>query len=329
MKWPNNAQAPVLFYIDDLCNKWIDTNGDGKLTPENDWGYGGLEPNGVYQFLEREILSINPQIKATFFVPVGKRAPIILNSSLRSCAYPMNYNQKSRDFFSHIHNETHHELAYHGLTHGNPGKTTGDFIQEWLSYKDLKEAVDTIKEGREIFKDTVGVYPRGGKYCGYQSNEFSDQSIADAGFDWWCRFYNRGVETKMDRFFTGEDVNPLTNFRITKFQTGDVVDIPTSLHGGLFNIAKSINPLKRLKKLLKKNKIVRQNMESIKYLLDEGLIISVQEHISASRVDGRRQTPNLLDDLESLKQIFSILKKQNVWYCTGSELFEWIKENGY
>jgi len=43
--------------------------------------------------------------------------------------------------------------------------------------------------------------------------------------------------------------------------------------------------------------------------------------------NGKRQSPNIFDDKESLKAIFKYLKKKNVWYCTGSELAEWIKEN--
>ena len=55
-----------------------------------------------------------------------------------------------------------------------PGKAAKDFIQEWKSYKSLDEALATINGGKEIYKDDIGVFPDGGKYCGYISNEFSD-----------------------------------------------------------------------------------------------------------------------------------------------------------
>jgi len=329
MIWPNNSKSPVLFFIDDLCNKWIDIKGDGKITPENDWGYAGLDPNGVYRFLENEILSMNPEVKVTFFVPVGERAPIIINSPVKSYSLPMSFDQKSKNFFSYIHNETHHELAYHGLTHGIPGETTMDFIQEWLLYNDLDEAINTINKGKELFKDTVGQYPKGGKYCGYQSNKFSDESIAETGFEWWCRFYNRGVETKVDQYFTGKDITPLTNFQFKRFGENGVVDIPTTIPGNLFNKSKTKNPLKRIKTLINKKQILKEKLSEIGYLLENNLIVSIQEHISPSREDSRRQSPNIYDDLSSLKYIFEYLKDRNVWYCTCSELIDWINKSGY
>lgn len=324
MNWPNNAQSPVLFYIDDLCNKWIDIKGDGRLTPENDWGYGGLDPNGVYRFLEREILSVNPEIKVTFFVLAGERAPIIINSLIKSYSYPMNFDQKSKEFFSYIYNETHHELAYHGLTHGIPGEKSKDFIQEWESYKDLNEAIKIINKGKELFKDAVGQYPRGGKYCGYQSNEFSDESISRTGFEWWCRYYNKGIESALDPNFTGVDKNSLTNYQSKLFGNRSVVDIPTTIPGNLFNKSKTKNPLKRIKILINKKQILEEKLSEIDYLLENNLILSIQEHISPSRVDGRRQTPNIFDDKESLKMMFHYLKDKDVWYCTGSELANWM-----
>ena len=49
-KWKNNADSPVLFFIDDLANKWVDINSDGKIQPEEDWGYAGFDENGAFNF---------------------------------------------------------------------------------------------------------------------------------------------------------------------------------------------------------------------------------------------------------------------------------------
>ena len=51
----------------------------------------------------------------------------------------------------------------------------------------------------------------------------------------------------------------------------------------------------------------------------------IQEHISPSREDSKRQTPNIFDNKESLRIIFKYLKKKKVWYCTCSELAKWVK----
>lgn len=324
-KWPNDALAPVLFFVDDLCNKWVDLHGDGRLTAENDWGHGGLDENGAYRFLEREILEVNPEVKVTFFVPVGERAPVIRNSPIKSYSYPMNYDDKSKAFFSYIHNETRHELAYHGVTHGVPGNTAQEFVQEWITYKNLDEAIETIKKGREIFKDTVGEYPKGGKYCGYQSNDFSDQSIARTGFDWWCRYVDfLKTETALDMRY-GPALERSTAFNVRYFYES-ILDIPTTLNGALLSGIIHPKTVKQRIKTVLKNRCIKKALDRVDHLLEEAYIISVQEHISPSRDDGKRQQPNIYDDQSSLRCIFNHLKNKNVWYCTAGELCEWVKK---
>ena len=49
-KWKNNANSPVLFFIDDLTNRWVDITNDGKIQPEEDYGYAGFNDNEVFNF---------------------------------------------------------------------------------------------------------------------------------------------------------------------------------------------------------------------------------------------------------------------------------------
>lgn len=65
-------------------------------------------------------------------------------------------------------------------------------------------------------------------------------------------------------------------------------------------------------------------MKLIDKLLQNNLVISIQEHISPARDDGRRQTPNIYDDKLSLIKIFSYLHDKNVWFCTCSELASYV-----
>ena len=325
-KWKNGAHSPVLFFIDDLCNKWVDLNGDGKIQSEEDWGYAGFDNNGIFNFLEYEILSVNPEIKTTFFVPVGKRTNLITYSKINSVSEPINETEKSKHFLKTLHNDERFEIAYHGTTHGISGKEVKDFIQEWESYKSLEEALETINQGKEIFKEVTEEYPIGGKYCGYISNEFSDDSIDQTGFKWWCRYYNKGIE-KENCLISGEDNNPQTAYDIAFFGKNNVIDIPTTIPGSIATINYEGNFLRKMVKRILKKYFIKKKLKQIDYLLKNNLVISIQEHISPSRVDCKRQTPNIIDDKESLKVIFKYLKKKNVWYCTGSELAEWVKEN--
>ena len=325
-KWKNNTDSPVLFFIDDLANKWVDINNDGKIKSEEDWGYVGFDENGTFNFLEKEILPVNYKIKTTFFVPVKKRANIITDSEIKSISEPINATNKSKCFFRTLHNDERFEIAYHGTTHGVPGKAAKDFMQEWGSYKSLDEALETINRGKEIYKDAIGVFPNGGKYCGYISNKFSDESIDKSGFKWWCRYYVRDVFDGMKGICCGNDLNPLTAFDVKFFGKNKIVDIPTTISGDLLNSTfKQGKIIKEISKKILKLLIIRWKLNKIDYLLKNNLVISIQEHISPSREDGKRQTPNIFDDRESLKTIFKYLKKKNVWYCTGSELAEWVK----
>jgi len=326
-KWKNNAEAPVLFFIDDLTNKWVDINSNGKIQLEGDWGYAGFDENGAFNFLEKEILSVNYKIKTTFFMLTGRRTDIITNSKIISISESINATNKSKNFFKTLHKDKRFEIAYHGTTHGVPGKAAKDFKQEWESYKSLDEALATINRGKEIYKDVIGVFPNGGKYCGYISNEFSDESIDKSGFKWWCRYYNRAAIDGFNEIeFCGKDKNPFSSFNVKFFGKNKVVDIPTTISGSLLNSV--FRPNKGIKGILKKilkPLMIRWKLKKIDYLLKNNLVISIQEHISPSREDGKRQTPNIFDDKESLKTIFKYLKKKNVWYCNCSELAEWIK----
>lgn len=324
-KWYNNAISPVLFFIDDLANVWVDVNGNGEIDSEEDWGYGKNGKGSSFRFLNEYILKDFPQIKITFFMPVGIRVGMVENPKIKSISRMINCDEESKVFFKSINENEKYEIAYHGTTHGRVGKTRDDFLQEWELYETLDEAVKTINGGKEIFKDVFGFYPKGGKYCGYKVNEFSDESINKTGFTWWCRFYNRGLTVDKNCDTGGKDFNPVTNFDIKTFGKNSVVDIPTTVNGRL--LTEILNPdkktVKGIAKTILKKYLIDKRIGEIEFLLHSKLVISIQEHISPARDDGNRQTPNIFDDRESLRYIFNCLRDKNVWYCTGTELAEY------
>lgn len=324
-KWYNNAISPVLFFIDDLANVWVDVNGNGEIDSEEDWGYGKNGKGSSFRFLNEYILKDFPQIKITFFMPVGIRVGMVENPRIKSISRMINCDEESKAFFKSINENEKYEIAYHGTTHGRVGRTGDDFLQEWELYETLDEAVKTINGGKEIFKDVFGFYPKGGKYCGYKVNGFSDESIDKTGFTWWCRFYNRGLTVDKNCDIGGKDFNPVTNFDIKTFGKNSVVDIPTTVNGGL--LTEVLNPdkktVKGIAKTILKKYLIDKRIGEIEFLLHSKLVISIQEHISPARDDGNRQTPNIFDDRESLRYIFNCLRDKNVWYCTGTELAEY------
>lgn len=324
-KWYNNAISPVLLFIDDFANVWVDSNGNGIIDLEEDWGYGKNEKNSSFRFLNEVILNGFSNIKTTFFLPVGIRVGMIENPVIKSISKMINCDEETKAFFKSINDDKKFEIAYHGTTHGKVGKTDYDFMQEWELFKSLDEAIVTINKGKEIYKDALGIYPKGGKYCGYKTNEFSDNSIDETGFLWWCRYYNKGLIEDTNSRISGEDFVPLTNLDIKVFGKNKVIDIPTTLNGGLFTSIFNPNKktLKGIGKIILRKYLLKKKLLEIDFLLKNNLVISIQEHISPATDNVIRQFPNIFDDKESLRFIFNYLKKKNVWYCTGTELSEY------
>lgn len=313
-KWYNDVDSPVIFMVDDFCNKWIDLNGNGEVDLGEDWGYAKDSSNSSFNFLRTTFLKKYPYLKITFFTTVGKRSPVIKHPLCKVYSSPINEDKESKIFFRSIHHNKQFEIAYHGLTHGIPGKTAQDFYQEWKTFCSVSEAVKETEKGRKIYFDTFGEYPKGGKYCGYEYNDFSDDSINQTGFLWWCRIWNRGQK----------HIKDAVNFKPKYFGKNKVIDIPSTIIGSLCTIYKNEGIIKYFLKITLKFLYVKKKLKSITKLLKNKQIISIQEHIAPSRVDKKRQTPNIFDDKESLFIIFDFLKNKNVWYATGTEVAEYF-----
>lgn len=312
-KWYNNANSPVLFMIDDLANVWVDLNGNGLIDLGEDWGYAKRKSNSSFKYLEDEILDGFKQVKTTFFLPTGIRVGMLENPTISSVSKMINCDIETIEFLKGVNDDIRYEIAYHGTTHGKVGGSTEDFIQEWQTYTSLEEAIKTIETGKKIFKEVFGYYPSGGKYCGYATNEFSNDSIDKSGFLWWCREWNRGKKHKTANDFRFE-------FDIKEFGKNSIIDIPSTL---ALNITSSEKSIKSIVKNAIKKMTFNQRIKQIEFLLANKLVISIQEHMSPARDDGRVQNPNIFDDAEYLKRIFKYLINKNVWFCTCTELAEY------
>lgn len=314
-KWYKNANSPVLFMVDDLANVWVDLNNNGKVDLEEDWGYDKNNLNSSFRFLNERILKYFPEVKVTFFTSVGERSPILNNYNIPRFAEPINCNYKIKEFFKSVNDNNKFEIAYHGLNHGIPGEDTKDFCQEWKTFNSIEEAVNQTEKGKKIYFDTFGKFPKGGKYCGYKSNEFSDESINITGFLWWCRYWNPELK----------NIPLRKRFEINCFGSNKVIDIPSTFNGGHFTFKKRASVFRYIVKNCMKPFWIKKGFNLLEYFLKNKLIISIQEHISPSRVDGKRQGPNIFDDKESLNKIFNFLKYKNVWYATATEVAEYFE----
>ncbi len=285
-KWFNNADSPVMLMIDDLANAWHSKSGSSTWCFGGDWGGGLFRKDSVMSFLNNNLLGHYPEVKVTFFAVAGKTSKYTYSGPF-SFSEPLNFNNDSKMFFRELNENDRFEIAYHGYNHGSPGKNTEDFVQEWRGFKSIDDAIKQIEMGKEIFRDVFGGYPTGGKYGGWDYNEFADETVDSTGFSWWCRDW-------MPRDTKGTICD--SYYEPQFFGKNFVVAIPSTVHGFYWN-KKQINKL-----------------------LENKQIISIEEHIAPVRPDSLVQAPNIIDDIDELRNLFTYLKSKNIWYATGTEV---------
>jgi len=310
-KWKYGCQTAFMLMIDDLSNKYMTDKDDGNYLGA-DWGGKCYDKDSMYSFLKKNLLDLYPNLKVTFFLVVGRREDIIRNGK-SNISHRIDEDTKFRDFISGLSRDDRIELAYHGMTHG--AIQGGSFVQEWKLFENVEQAVEVINNAREIYSQVTGAEFKGGKYCGYATNDFSDDSVNKTKFTWWAR-HNETVLFKNRN-------EPGFSLELQKFN--NIIDIPTTVDGNLFSI-RSNKPFKirNLLKSLRQIFFYRNSLEkNIRYLVEHQLLISVTEHTSPIREDQHRQFPNIVDDIENIKYILEYINKYDIWYATGCEIAEY------
>jgi len=285
-QWMGGALSPVVLMIDDLTNAWHNSSGGDTWEHGGDWGGGLDHPRGAVAFLEKNLLQDYPEARITFFVVAGQISAYTRHQPF-SYAAPLDASEQSAHFFGMLHRDPRFELAYHGFNHGTTGVRTDAFLQEWRGFDSNDDAIAQTKAGLGIFRRTTGAIPRGGKYGGWDYNEFADNSIAECGFEWWCRDWTpRDVTGRIDDGY----------YEPQFFGTHPVLALPSTVHGHFWD-ARQIN-----------------------VLLERRQIISIEEHIAPVRPDGMIQTPNIVDDIDELRRLYGYLRSKNVWHANCSDI---------
>ncbi len=285
-KWFNNADSPVMLMIDDLANAWYCTNGTKTWDHGGDWG-GGLDRSGsVISFLREKLLKDFPEVRVTFFAVAGRISQYTHHQPF-TYAEALDANEEAKAFFKKMCDDDRFEIAYHGFDHGTPGTNTEGFVQEWRGFGSVDDACEQISRGKEIFKEVLGEYPKGGKYGGWQYNDLADESIDRSSFSWWCRDW-------MPRDTLGRVCDGY--YEPQFFGHNFVVALPSTIHGFYWS------------------------KHQIDKLIEKKQIISIEEHIAPLRPDGRIQTPNVIDDIHELTALFRYLRGKKVWHATGTDI---------
>ena len=288
--WPGDAHSAVVLMIDDLTNAWHNRSGGPTWDPGGDWGGGLDHPQGTLAFLEQNLLDDFPEVRITFFVVAGTISAYTHNQPFTYSA-PLDATDASRRFFAALGADPRFELAYHGYNHGEPAASSDLFAQEWRRFPSSQAAVEQTRKGIEIFRRATGNAPSGGKYGGWEYNEFSEAAIRELGFSWWCRDW-------MPRDVTG--TIPDEYYEPQFFGAPPVLALPSTVHGYFWD------------------------RHQIDILLGRRQIIGIEEHIAPIRPDNLIQTPNIVDDAAELRRLYRYLRGKNVWHATCGQIASYV-----
>jgi hypothetical protein len=276
--------------IDDLTNAWHHRTNGPTWEPGGDWGGGLDHPQGALAFLQKNLLNDFPEVRTTFFVVAGTISAYTHHQPF-SYSAPLDATEASRRFFAALAADPRFELAYHGYNHGTAGTTTELFLQEWRGFRSRQAALEQTRQGLEIFERASGSIPRGGKYGGWEYNEFSEAALNELGFLWWCRDW-------MPRDVTGLIADDY--YEPQFFGTAPVLGLPSTVHGHFWD------------------------RRQIDILLKRRQIISIEEHVAPIRPDQLVQTPNIVDDAAELRRLYLYLRGKNVWHASCGALAEYV-----
>jgi hypothetical protein len=309
-KFYNDSQTAAVLMIDDLS--LTATTIDGKLQPSMDWGYGLNQKKSLYRYFQDTLLTRYPEVKGTFFVPFQYNA--LQNPNSGYTILSREFDNKFKEFYYDIKDSF--EIAFHGLTHGkyiddNNPQIRENWRQEFedLTCDDIVHMQSEIKKFEEYIETKI----YGGKYPGYANNEHSEGIIEQLGFKWWASdSYMIGKKCSHNRHkYFGERYK--------------VLDFPTNVSGSVFNNYLYTTPSwKNIFRDVKTKLNYFKQEQYLQYLYENQYIISIQEHFQNLRTDGKRQQPNVYDDINSLDKFFALLRGADIWYAACTEIAHYI-----
>lgn len=284
-KWFFGKKSPIIFGIDDIANSifFSDTKEQG------DCGFYGTSEPGIYNYFEKYILYKYPEIKATYFLVFDKHTAYIESET----AYTIYETEPFKNLLSHIIDRGD-EISYHGHNHGYKNATLENkkWCREFEQYS-KQEYFEIIQHDIERFKKEFGYEIVGGRTPCYSFEDSLIDGLLGSGFKWWSF-----------------DHKPYTNNIAMSYKGHDIIEMPSNIGGGIFNYGGNY-----LKDSIKKH----LNLARIEKMIDNQEVISIAEHFMSARPDGKRQTPNIYDDINSLDFLFGYLRNKDVWYATFSE----------
>jgi len=305
----NNHKSAVTLMLDDFSLTATTIN--GQIEPSNDWGAGLGGEHSLYRYLTANLLAKYPEIKGSIFYPLHQHG-VQSKSAGYHVVFSHDYN-KLADFIQQV--SPRFEFAFHGLAHEryiNPqNQDIKGNCQHEFEYLALQDA-ETIKQDITAMEHVLGTRFVGGKYPGYIASSDGPQIIEVLGFKWWMSSAHMMNQKHKD------------NRHGYLGNSKSIVNLPTNISGDCFKPNVDLDGANLLRLL--KNKLDTFNLERhIHLLYEKQLIISIQEHYMGLRTDGKRQRPNVFDDISSLDKLFGLLRGLDLWFATCTQIAHYVE----
>lgn len=296
-KYYNNHHTAALLMIDDIVPVAISNN--EEFGPFNDWGYLKDNENSLYSYLIKCFFEKHPEIRGTIFLP------LLEHENIQSKGYRVLRGSFDKDFLRFLKNlNDRFDLAFHGIRHTweKEGRTIFEFENHDSSLN------DEYRQQVYRFQDKACINFNGGKFPGYKYNEEAIGFFEFMNYKWLAS--NAVMINKKHILNT-----------ITYIPNTNIVQIPSNLTGDIFNL--HFRSTFSIRKLVKKALFSKRDPNPeryLGYLYEKRLPIVIQEHYQNQRTDGKRQQPNLYDDIYSLNKLYYYLKGADIWHTTCSDL---------
>ena len=306
-KWFNNHQAPMCLTIDDISDVYIKPRGlkSKKIMPFFDWGFGLDKDGSLYKFFVNNIIEKNPEMKITFFLPLGVHGSPNINSNYEI----KNYGLQRKNFLKFIKNiqdKYDFEIAAHGINHDkyidiNNPEIRNNVMHE-LTYVNRDNFIKKMKQIIDSLYKDYGIEIVGGRSPGYENKTLKPKDLSKIGLLYW----------NFD-FFNLKPMDPKT--------INDLVIMPSNIPGNLFNDHPTMLTFENILREIKKN----YRLSKLMKIYESGNPIIIAEHFMFFRTDGKLQSPSIYSDVDSINKIYALFKRANIWHATCSNVAKYFE----
>lgn len=304
-KYFNDAQTACSLMIDDLVPVAVGI--DDNFGPQNDWGYFMNKENSLYNYFDKNLIKKFPEIRGSIFLPIDSHNHVSVSDGYM--VKNRGFDKEFINFLGRINNRF--EFAFHGIKHAwkdNNGKNIHEFDN--IHQIELQEKQESLN----LFLKSKKINFKGGKFPGYKYNNHALSFIKNNHFTWWS------LDSNM--------LNTVSLFNDLKWDTDlNLITVPTNLSGDIFKNYYLRDSKRRLLSNLIKFYKISHPTDYIKYLYENRLPITIQEHFQNQTTNGTRQPLNIFDDIWSLDQIYGLLRGLDIWHATCGEITDYYYTN--